>query len=48
MHKLALSGTYILLSSLRNPAPSFDQCPFRWSKWSEMEESKGSIARISE
>ena len=47
-HKLALFRTYILLSSLRNPAPSFDQRPSGWSKWLEMEESKGSVARILE
>ena len=48
MHKLALSGTYILLSSLRNPMPSFDQRPSGWSKWLDMEVSRGSVARISE
>jgi len=47
-HKLALSGMYILLLSLRNPMLSFNQHPSRWSKWSEIEESKGSVVRISE
>ena len=42
------SGTYILSSNLRKLALPFDQRPFRWSTWLEMEESEGSIARISE
>jgi len=43
-----LSRTYILLSNLRKPASSLDQRPSGWDKWVEMEESEGSVARISE
>jgi len=45
---LALSGTYILSLILRKPASSLDQRSSGWDKWFEMEESEGSISKISE
>jgi len=45
---LALSRTYILSSNLRKSASFIDQRPSGWDKWLKMEESEGSVARISE